>query len=503
MALQNYVDQVGPAVSAAWLNNVDKAINGSSTGQGAALVPYQPPGTGAVATTVATKLAQTVSVIDFGADPTGAADSTTAIRNAVATGKAVRFNQGSYTISGTITISTQGQSIFGDGIALSQLYSNSNAVPIFSVTANSVEISNLNISYNTTAIVGGDAIYSNASDLFLTNIQILNGYNGIQLITPGNDAVLSGLYVYNTVNSGIFLNAVGGTVISNFIINAITSTNNANGGLFFSNQCEGAQISNGDILGGSYSITTGSTTYAPASRPAYIAFSNVYFDSSVNGTYLNNIVETSFTNCWFSGGRSGSGNPGCSTYQCNSIGFVNCKFVNCGSYGAEVNSTSDRVRFVGCSFNGNSFSTASSFAGLLINTATNTIVIGNTFSNTEGFVGTQGYGISISNSTTNAIIKDNVLSGNATGPIFLGAGTSGLIFEGNIGYVTQNGGLASAGSGTSLVVNHGLSVSPNKVLITPVIANYGAFYVSSVGATSFTINWANSGSSNWYWKAEL
>jgi len=82
MALQNFVDYTTPAVDASWLNGVDQAINGSGTTQGAALVPYTPPGTGAVATTVAAKLGQFVSVMDFGADPTGVTDSSTAFQNA-------------------------------------------------------------------------------------------------------------------------------------------------------------------------------------------------------------------------------------------------------------------------------------------------------------------------------------------------------------------------------------------------------------------------------------
>ena len=46
---------------------------------GASLVGYQPAGTGAVATTVQSKLRESVSVLDFGADPTGATDSTAQI----------------------------------------------------------------------------------------------------------------------------------------------------------------------------------------------------------------------------------------------------------------------------------------------------------------------------------------------------------------------------------------------------------------------------------------
>jgi hypothetical protein len=47
---------------------------------GAGSIVYTPAGTGAVATTVQTKLRESVSVRDFGADPTGAVDSTTAIQ---------------------------------------------------------------------------------------------------------------------------------------------------------------------------------------------------------------------------------------------------------------------------------------------------------------------------------------------------------------------------------------------------------------------------------------
>jgi hypothetical protein len=46
-------------------------------------LPYVPPFAGAVTTSIFVKLAQTVSVLDFGADPTGATDSTAAIQAAI------------------------------------------------------------------------------------------------------------------------------------------------------------------------------------------------------------------------------------------------------------------------------------------------------------------------------------------------------------------------------------------------------------------------------------
>ncbi len=63
-------------------------------------VSYLPAGTGAVATTVQTKLRESVSVLDYGADSTGATDSTAAVQAATNTGKPVKFPAGSYKVSG-------------------------------------------------------------------------------------------------------------------------------------------------------------------------------------------------------------------------------------------------------------------------------------------------------------------------------------------------------------------------------------------------------------------
>ena len=63
---------------------------------GSALVGFLQSGSGAVARTVQSKLRDTVSVLDFGADPTGVANSATAFTNAIATGKLVLIPKGTY-----------------------------------------------------------------------------------------------------------------------------------------------------------------------------------------------------------------------------------------------------------------------------------------------------------------------------------------------------------------------------------------------------------------------
>ena len=94
--------------------NVQTAINeivtDLSASSGASLVGFIQTGTGATARTVQAKERDSVSVLDFGADPTNSTDSTTAFTNAIAAallaGASPKINipQGTYIISSTLVI---------------------------------------------------------------------------------------------------------------------------------------------------------------------------------------------------------------------------------------------------------------------------------------------------------------------------------------------------------------------------------------------------------------
>ena len=74
-----------PTAVAGYVSRTDVVLRlDLASESGSELVGYQPAGNGAVATTVQSKLLETVSVKDFGADPTGAADSGPAFRKAAA-----------------------------------------------------------------------------------------------------------------------------------------------------------------------------------------------------------------------------------------------------------------------------------------------------------------------------------------------------------------------------------------------------------------------------------
>ncbi len=84
------------------------AVSLSSGVNNASLVTYDPPFTGGVATTVETKLAESVSVKDFGAIGDGVADDTSAIQTAVEyainNNQSLIFPSATYAISDTILI---------------------------------------------------------------------------------------------------------------------------------------------------------------------------------------------------------------------------------------------------------------------------------------------------------------------------------------------------------------------------------------------------------------
>jgi hypothetical protein len=106
-------------------------------------VIYDPPFTGAVQTNVEAKLAQTVSVKDFGAVGDGVTDDTAAIQDAVDSGEsAVYFPQGTYFTTGTVSIASPGVVLFADDPTTAIIKGNGTNI-LFSLATTNVAAKNL------------------------------------------------------------------------------------------------------------------------------------------------------------------------------------------------------------------------------------------------------------------------------------------------------------------------------------------------------------------------
>ena len=110
--------------------------------------------------------------------------------------------------------------------------------------------------------------------------------------------------------------------------------------------------------------------------------------------------------------------------------------------------------------------------------------------------GAQTYGIEI-NTGTDLIITDNVLTDNDTAAILVTSAPTTSIIRNNRGWITEANGNPSITSGnTSVVVTHGLSVTPTaKDIMVMAYSNpdnnIGSLWVSTITSTQFTINCEN------------
>ena len=147
-------------------------------------ISYTAPYTGAVTTTVKNKLAQTVSVIDFGADPTGTADSTAAFTAALAASKGVVVPVGTFKVTG-FTIPT-GRQLSGLSQAGSIIQSTDSTVVAVIGDVSDVVIENLTI--NSTGTSYGNTVYvgNGASNVTVQNCIITSAYRTFMAGDPGD-----------------------------------------------------------------------------------------------------------------------------------------------------------------------------------------------------------------------------------------------------------------------------------------------------------------------------
>jgi hypothetical protein len=111
--------------------------------------------------------------------------------------------------------------------------------------------------------------------------------------------------------------------------------------------------------------------------------------------------------------------------------------------------------------------------------------------------------------TTGMLLRNNECTAALTAVFASGASSTQLTTPANNNRATGGSGLVVQNKGvtgliaTGATVSHGLSVAPTNVVIAPADTGVTDFYVSALGATTFTINYSGGGTHAFYWRAEL
>lgn len=153
-------------------------INGNGTITGLAIdsanINYT--AAGGTARTIASIFGETARVTDYGADPTGATDSTTAFQTAIASGKRyVYVPQGTYLISSTLNLNNVGQTLIGVNQRQSIIKKNF-AGDLINISASYVTLERLWLEGNGGSFSGRGVIVSDATtpNIVFRDCQIIN-----------------------------------------------------------------------------------------------------------------------------------------------------------------------------------------------------------------------------------------------------------------------------------------------------------------------------------------
>ena len=302
--------------------------------------------TGSVNRPISKKLAETISVLDFGADPTGVVDSTAAFNAAtqatVAWSSALQYNivvpAGTYKISNTVYI-RKGQTFYGTGNGASYIDLTSfpatnyvgfqlgsgliGGVPTADAGGQPVRIANLFTlsGSGTNAVIATDATGFSISDMFMSSPGV-----GIKIF--GADGIISNIQIDQCLSAIVF-SAAQNIQLTNFDIYL------ANYAISILDNCRDIQITNGTIEYTKYNA---------------VLFSGATAEQAINFTavdFVMNVQYTTFT-----------GFVALAAQNLQAL-FTGCTFRNMYNYAITYNTgVTLNISFKGCIFDGNATTSA-------------------------------------------------------------------------------------------------------------------------------------------------
>ena len=481
------------------------AIQTTTGAVDASIVAYDPPFTGSVATDVEAKLAQYVSVKDFGAVGDGVTDDTAAIQAAIDAmepiGGEVYLPAGLYQTTSTIVLDRK-VTLRGQGKPFPVGTYN----PTQQVTGAVIRKS-----HNGHGItVTGPSAYSESAGIFC-----------ISIISQGN--------LYPT-GDGIRIDNVGSYVIEQCDVWSC-------GGNGFS-----IGVSSGDVTGQVFLrnlYVNNCVGYAYYIRSKWLRAYNIISDGCTWGAWFQDAPEAYVDGFHFEGFSVGgirlAGGSGWATFvkgfvtmtnptpyhgiyienvagnvchTLNSVKFLG-RDLEAGVIGALILGAAWKTRISDCYF--------SSFPNAIQNFAKGTIISNTVFDDNyvpiyeEGtqtrikgctFDGTTGPYVINHMAGGDGVWSDNYIDGPINPGVTAQAGNFGTnICVNNTGFKTASKGTTTAiASGT--VIPHGMDVTPSQVFVQPVTPfSIPTAMVVGWDATNITITWTGGGSIQFSWQA--
>lgn len=261
------------------------------------------------------------------------------------------------------------------------------------------------------------------------------------------------------------------------------------GGIRLQDKAEAFIASDGDIIGGQFSMTTAASVYASGVRPAYNKLSNVYFDSADNGCLWDNSIEFDFVSCWLSNRPNNGGELG----TVENFRFTGGGAINSAKVGLIIGANAKGVRLsAGFAAAGNSTEAANAYDGIVVAAGATDFHFDIRAGGTLGF-GTQRYGVFINGGASDRYTIRGDVTGNGTGGISDGGTGLDKVIDVQ-GYRTKNKGAAAVAVGQTVVqINHGLPITPlaQDFIITaaslPSASGINTWNIVAITATTFQI----------------
>jgi hypothetical protein len=272
------------------------AIQTSPGATDASNVSYDPPFTGSVPTNVEAKLAQYVSVKDFGAVGDGVADDTVAIQAAIdacADGNRLLFPAGEYLVTSSLVVPSTS---YLEGAPGAAILAGANSLTVFTTSGFTT-----GISFNSLEVQGNSRTGVTAFNL--SNVQFHSQLDSINVFECAKGIVLDAVCIGVAIkNPTVFKTTIGIEIRGNSNANTITTPNIDNAvataggtGLGTGIYIRGAtnQIYGGFIQGFEYGVYD---------EGEYTGLDGIYFETCINAAvYSTGVVGSTYKNIFHFG----------------------------------------------------------------------------------------------------------------------------------------------------------------------------------------------------------